>query len=151
MTSPPRHCATTPRPPHRAASQAENAGRSKTIARVGCILLFIFCLVLAFVFGGNVNGLSGLGASARFDAATAGCVGVGVGAGGSPWCSLSSGFRSGTAGAVIGYWKAMMVLESLAWLTAVAGIVFLGYQSMKSLVAGVGAGAAGLASQLGGA
>lgn len=53
-------------------SQAENAGRSKTIARVGCVLLFVFCLVLAFVFGGNVNGLSGLGATARFDAAAAG-------------------------------------------------------------------------------
>ena len=34
---------------------SENAGRSKTIARVGCILLLIFCLSLAFAFGSNVS------------------------------------------------------------------------------------------------
>jgi len=48
---------------------AENAGRSKTIARVGCVLLFIFCFVLTFSFGGNVNGFAGLGAGSTFDAA----------------------------------------------------------------------------------
>lgn len=58
-------------------------------------------------------------------------------------------YRRGTSGGAIAFWKAMMVFESLAWLTAVAGIVFLGYQTMKSLLAGVGAGAAGLASQMG--
>ena len=51
---------------------AENAGRSKTIARLACIALLIFCLVLAFVFGGNVNGLAGLGSSATFAAAESG-------------------------------------------------------------------------------
>jgi hypothetical protein len=59
------------------------------------------------------------------------------------------GERRGTSGGAIAYWKAMMVLESFAWLMAVAGIVFLAYQTMKSLLAGVGAGAAGLASQMG--
>jgi hypothetical protein len=49
---------------------AESAGRDKTIARVGMLLLLIFSLVMCFVFGGNVNGLSGLGASSVFEAAS---------------------------------------------------------------------------------
>lgn len=40
---------------------ADSVGRSKTIGRVGSILMLVFCLVLALVFGGNVNGLAGLG------------------------------------------------------------------------------------------
>lgn len=55
----------------------------------------------------------------------------------------------GTSLGVIAYWKAMMVIESLAWLVAAGGIGFLGYQLVSGLVAGVGSGAAGLASQLG--
>jgi len=43
----------------------------------------------------------------------------------------------------------MMVIESLAWLVAAGGVGFLGYQLVAGLVAGVGSGAAGLASQLG--
>jgi hypothetical protein len=46
---------------------AESAGRDKTIARVGAALLLVFCFVMILVFGGNVNGLTGLGASETFE------------------------------------------------------------------------------------
>ena len=52
---------------------AENAGRSKTIARVGCVCMLVFCIVLAFVFGGNVNGFTGLG-TVIASATESGCV-----------------------------------------------------------------------------
>ena len=63
--------------------------------------------------------------------------------------SPTSDVVRGTSLGVIAYWKAMMVIESLAWLVAAGGIGFLGYQLVSGLVAGVGSGAAGLASQLG--
>jgi hypothetical protein len=45
---------------------ANSVGRDKTIARVGVVLLLIFAFIMCFVFGGNVNGLSGLGSSSAF-------------------------------------------------------------------------------------
>ena len=55
----------------------------------------------------------------------------------------------GTPASVLGYWKAMIVLESLAWLTATGGICYLEYLLIANLVAGTSSSATGIASQLG--
>lgn len=73
---------------------AENAGRDKTIVRVSVPIFLLISFVFAIVCTGNVNGLAGLGSSAMFATATA----------------------AGTSAGAIGFWKAMMVIESLGWL-----------------------------------
>lgn len=51
----------------------ENSGRSKTVARVLMVVLFVVLMVEAFAGAGNINGFAGYGGN-RFSDAEAGCV-----------------------------------------------------------------------------
>ena len=69
-----------------------------------------------------------------------------------PHCSpqfIATYIRRGTAPWALNYWRAMIVIESLAWLTAAGGICFLAYKLIAGLIVGIGSSATGLASQLG--
>lgn len=71
----------------------ESSGRSKTFARGTAALLAILLVIPIFVFGGNVNGLSGYGSSA-----------------------FSIASQNGAADGAVAFWKAMIAIESLIWM-----------------------------------
>lgn len=86
---------------------AENSGRSKTFARGTMALLLVLLVIPIFVFGGNLNGFSGY-ASGAFATASA----------------------SGVADGMIGFWKAVIAIESLAWMGLEGFLGFCFYKAM---------------------
>lgn len=82
----------------------EPNGRAKTIARPGAFIMCAIGLIMALSFGSNVHGWTGFGSSA-FTIAQA----------------------ADTAGSALGYWRFVIVIESLAWMAYMGIIGFGGY------------------------
>ena len=93
---------------------AEGSGRSKTIARVCLGLLLFLCFLFVWLPSGNINGIVGLAMTARIQAAV----------------------NAGSATAAVGYWQAVMVLESLAWGVTFGWGAYLVYRVMAGKAIG---------------
>ena len=92
---------------------AESAGRSKTAARVGLGVVTLAVSLFAISASGNLNGVVGFAQSSRVASAVAG----------------------GSGGGAIGFWHAVMAIESLAWLSCGAAGGYLAWRTTQPAVA----------------